>query len=88
MHWLLGAQKFYLLLSPSTKQYSNAGETERDFRLRLMKAATEKRDSDVTKLKQKYAPRLTALEQKIRRAESGLRTSTNTRAGAAGRSRN
>jgi hypothetical protein len=70
MHWLLGSQQFYLLLSPSTKQYSNASETERDFRLRLMKAATEKRDSDVTKLKQKYAPRLTALEQKIRRAES------------------
>jgi hypothetical protein len=70
MHWLLSSQKFYLLLSPSTKQYSNAGETERDFRLRLMKAATEKRDSDVTKLKQKYAPKLTALEQKIRRAES------------------
>jgi hypothetical protein len=70
MHWLIGSQKFYLLLSPSTKQYSNAGETERDFRLRLMKAATEKRDSDVTKLKQKYAPRLTALEQKIRRAQA------------------
>jgi len=70
MHWLIGSQKFYLLLSPSTKQYSNAGETERDFRLRLMKTATEKRDSDVTKLKQKYAPRLTALEQKIRRAQA------------------
>jgi hypothetical protein len=70
MHWLLGSQKFYLLISPSTKQYSNAGETERDFRLRLMKAATEKRDSDVTRLKKKYAPKLTTLEQKIRRAET------------------
>jgi hypothetical protein len=70
IHWLAGSQKFYLLQSPSTGQYSNAGETERDFRLRLVKAATEKRDNDVQKLKHKYAPRLIALEQKLKRAEA------------------
>src|SRR5208283_4692054 len=70
VHWLLGSQKFYLLLSPSTNQYSNASETERDFRLRLIQTATEKRDAAVQKLKEKYARRLTALEQKIRRAEA------------------
>lgn len=69
-HWLLATQKFYLLLSPSTQQYSNAGETERDFRLRLMKRASEKRDAAVQQIKTKFAPRLTTLEDKIRRAQA------------------
>jgi hypothetical protein len=69
-HWLPATQKFYLLLSPSTQQYSNAGETEREFRLRLMKRASEKRDFDLQKIKTKFAPRLTVLEDKIRRAQA------------------
>ena len=71
LHWLLGAQKFYLLLSPSTKEYSNPGETEREFRSRLTKSASEKRDAAVQKIKTKFAPRLTSLEDKIRRAQAG-----------------
>jgi len=70
IHWLTGSQKFYLLMSPSTGQYSKAVEGERDFRLRLMKAAAEKRDASVQKLKEKFAPRLANLEDKIRRAQA------------------
>jgi hypothetical protein len=49
---------------------SNAGETLSDFTARAMLAFREKRDSLVTKLREKYAPKLSALSDKMRRAES------------------
>jgi hypothetical protein len=67
--WLYGSQKLELLRSPSTSQFSNAGETERDFRIRLQQAAREQRDQVILALRQKYATKIAALEEKVRKAQ-------------------
>jgi hypothetical protein len=61
-------QKLELLRSPSLKLISQPNEAEREFRLRLQQAAREERDQLKTSLGQKYAPRIAALQEKIRRA--------------------
>ncbi len=67
--WIYRNQRLELLESPSLKLASNPGESERDFRVRLQQLAREKRDEMVEKLRQKYAPKVAALEEKKRRAE-------------------
>jgi hypothetical protein len=67
--WLYRTQKFGLFRSPSLKQASKPGEPERDFRIRLGEAGREQRDLATSQLRKKYAPRLAALEERIRRAE-------------------
>lgn len=44
-------------------------ESEGDFRVRLKQAAVEQRDLGIEKLRKKYAPKLKALEERIRKAE-------------------
>jgi hypothetical protein len=70
--WLYDTQKIDLLRSPSTGQFSKPGESERDFRVRLQQAFREQRDGSVNALRQKYAPKEAALQEKIRRAESAV----------------
>jgi hypothetical protein len=67
--WLFRNQKLELLKSPSLKQFSNPGEAERDFRVRLQQNAREQRDEASEKLRQKYAPKMAALQEQIRRAQ-------------------
>ena len=67
--WLYRNQKIVLLKSLSLGQLSNPDELERDFRVRLKQFAREQRDAAVEKLRQKYAPKIAALEEKRRRAE-------------------
>jgi hypothetical protein len=50
------------------KVFSNAGESLGDFRVRLRDKLHEGRDLDVEKLRQKWAPRLAALQERHRRA--------------------
>ena len=70
--WLGQSQRLDLLKSRSTGLVSAPGENERDFRVRLQTAAREQRDQAVEKLRQKYASKLAALEEKIRRAEQAV----------------
>ncbi len=70
--WLYGNQKLELLRSPSTGKFANPGEVERDFRIRLQQTAREQRDEVATTLRQKYAPKIAALEEKIRRAQQAV----------------
>ncbi len=70
--WLYRTQKVELLKSPSQKDVSKPGESERDFRIRLQQAAHEQRDQSVERLRQKYAPKITALQERIRRAEQAV----------------
>jgi hypothetical protein len=65
-------EKLELLRSPNLKQTSNAGESERDFRVRLQQFAREERDKLAEKLRQKYAPKMRALEDRIRRAQQAV----------------
>ena len=70
--WIYRNQKLDLLQSASLGVVSNAGESERDFRVRLQQFAREKRDEAVEKLRQKYAPKLAALEDRRLRAEQAV----------------
>jgi hypothetical protein len=66
--WLFRNQKVDLFKSPSTKEVSLPGESERDFRLRLQQSGREARDKHSDSLRQKYAPKIAALQDRIRRA--------------------
>jgi hypothetical protein len=66
--WLFRNQKVDLFKSPSTKDVSNPGESERDFRVRLQQSGREARDKQLDSLRQKYAPKIAALQDRIRRA--------------------
>jgi hypothetical protein len=67
--WLFRTQKVELLTSPSTKEVSTPGESERDFRVRLQQSGREQRDQAAEALRRKYAPKIAALQDRIRRAE-------------------
>ncbi len=67
--WLFRTQKVELFRSPSTKEVSRPGESERDFRVRLQQAGREQRDKAAEGLRQKYAPKIATLQERIRRAE-------------------
>ena len=66
--WLFRNQKVDLFKSPSTKDVSIPGESERDFRVRLQQSGREARDKQSDSLRQKYAPKIAALQDRIRRA--------------------
>jgi hypothetical protein len=68
-NWLFRTQKVDLLKSPSTKEISKPGESERDFRVRLQQVGREQRDKQSEGLRQKYAPKIASLQDRIRRAE-------------------
>jgi hypothetical protein len=66
--WLFRTQKIDLFKSPSSKEVSKPGESERDFRVRLQQSGREARDKQSDSLRQKYAPKIAALQDRIRRA--------------------
>jgi hypothetical protein len=70
--WLYRNQKLELMKSPGLGEVSNPDEMERDFRVRLQQFVREQRDSAADKLRQRYAPKITALEEKLRRAEQAV----------------
>ena len=66
--WLFRNEKVDLLRSPSTKEVSKPGESERDFRVRLQQSGREQRDTQSEGLRQKYAPKIALLQDRIRKA--------------------
>jgi hypothetical protein len=70
--WLLQSQKTELLRSPSLKVVSKPGESERDFRVRLQESTRQDRDKAGDVLRQKYAPKQAALQERRRRAEQSV----------------
>ncbi len=66
---LYRTQRLDLLHCPVLKEFSRPGETEAAFRLRLEQRVREQRDAAVEKLRSRYASKLAALEERIRRAE-------------------
>jgi len=67
--WLFQTQTLDLFESAALDERSKPGETERDFRIRLQQIAREQRDRMAEALRQKYAPKMAALEERKRRAE-------------------
>ncbi len=70
--WLYRNRKLELLKSPTFKVFSRPGETERDFRIRLQQTSREQRDEAIEKAKQRYAAKIAALEEKVRRARQAV----------------
>jgi hypothetical protein len=71
-NWLYRTQTMDLLKSATFGLVSQPGEGERDFRIRLQQSAREDRDRQKEQLRQKYAPKIAALEDRQRRAQHAL----------------
>lgn len=67
--WLFRTQKVELFRSPSTKEVSKPGESERDFRVRLQQTGREQRDKGAEALRRKYGSKIATLQDRIKRAE-------------------
>ncbi len=70
--YLFRNQSYPLFFSPSLKVYSEPGEDERAFKIRLQQVAREQRDGEVDKLAGKYETKLKSLQEKLRREEIEL----------------
>ena len=54
------------------KLYSEPGETEGDFRVRIRQAVFERRDREVEKLRKKYESKIASLQKRIETAEAAV----------------
>ena len=70
--WLYANQTVDLFTSPPLKLTSQVGESERDFRLRVVQAARERRDAETDKLRQKYETKVASLRNQVFKAEQAL----------------
>ncbi|MGE5683567.1 MAG: helicase HerA domain-containing protein [Nitrososphaerota archaeon] len=70
--WLTQNNKLTLYKDPLTQSLSRAGESEKDFRLRISQKVRENRDESAEKLRKKYAPRLATIQEKINRAKQKM----------------
>jgi hypothetical protein len=70
--WLARSQKVELMRSARSGQVSAPGETEREFRVRLQDAVRQRRDETAERLRQKYAPKIALLTERIRRAQQAV----------------
>ncbi|HEY7696165.1 MAG TPA: DUF87 domain-containing protein [Nitrososphaeraceae archaeon] len=70
--WLSQNNKITLYKDPLTQSLSRPGESEKEFRLRIGQKVREDRDESADILRKKYAPRLAAIEEKIRRAKQKM----------------
>ncbi len=66
--WAGRSQSVELLRSDRTGVVSHPGEREGDFKARVAHARREARDEAVAALRAKYAPKLAALDEKLRKA--------------------
>src|SRR6478609_3288621 len=66
--WLYRTQKLQLWSCDALQLLSTPGETEGDFRGRLAVAVREQRDARNAQLREKFAPRIAALQAQLQRA--------------------
>ena len=67
--WLKANEVITLYRSAALKLISQAGETEKDFRIRLQNNSREQRDASVESIRQKFATKRAALVDRLQRAE-------------------
>jgi hypothetical protein len=70
--WITRTRAQRLLAAPSVGLTSRAGETERDFQIRVQQAAREARDAAVEKLRAQYAPKAERLRAKVQAAQDAV----------------
>jgi hypothetical protein len=66
---LYRSRRYNLFRSGNLNEVSKPGETERDFRIRLVERAHEERDEQIEKLRKKYVSKIDTLRERIRKAE-------------------
>jgi hypothetical protein len=69
---LFRTRELELRRSPALGVVSKPGESERDFRIRLATEGREERDRQVDALRERFAPKVAALQERIRKAASAL----------------
>jgi hypothetical protein len=74
--WVMRAEKLTLFSAPALKMTSGAGESERDFRIRMQQAARESKDAAVEKLRASYAPKVARLTQRLQAAQDAVARET------------
>ena len=62
-------RKLKIFKCAELKATSSPGESKAAFRVRLSQSGREQRDAQLEKLRQKYAPKIAALEERIRKAQ-------------------
>ena len=70
--WIYRNERVTLFHSPLYKEYSKLGESEGDFRARLMVKGREARDEAVEKMRDKYEKKLKTKTGQLERAELAL----------------
>ncbi len=70
--WLRANKVIKLWRSATYRATSAPDESERDFRIRLQQLAREQRDVQVDALRRKYATKVAAAQDKVRRAEQAI----------------
>ncbi|MCK9357297.1 MAG: type IV secretion system DNA-binding domain-containing protein [Dehalococcoidia bacterium] len=70
--WLYGTQTIELFSFSGLKMTSLPGESEQDFRFRVVQAARERRDEETEKLRQKYEAKVSNLRNQILKAEQAV----------------
>jgi hypothetical protein len=70
--WLAQSERLDLLRHPSLGLTARAGESERDFRIRLQHEGRATRDEAIEAVRRKYAPKQAALAERLRRAEQAV----------------
>ncbi len=80
--WLGQSQSIELFKSSRAKVLSAPDESERDFRIRLQGEAREARDGALARTREKYASKMTALQDRIRRAEQAVQVQNEQATGA------
>jgi hypothetical protein len=69
---LYRSRSLTLRYNPATKLYSQPGEDDREFSLRVNQAARELRDDDVDELEERYERKIKTLEDRLRSARVAL----------------
>jgi hypothetical protein len=72
VRWVGQSQTIELLKNRRTKAISRAEEAERDFQIRSQTALREERDREMKRVRDRYAPRLATLDDRIRRAQAAV----------------
>ena len=70
--WVLRAERLTLYSFPALKITSAAGESERDFRIRVQQSVREAKDAGVQKLRDRYAPKVARLTQRLQTAQDSV----------------
>ena len=70
--WVYSSHALELLRAAQSGQVSNPGESERDFRIRLQQSSREARDAMVEQLRRKYAPKIAAAQERLRRTQQAV----------------